>query len=197
MKRGIVCIFLIFSIFLLSSCGFKFKKIEYDLEKESITISEKKEIDFNPIGDPEFIDVDPIKLAENAGADSKVTALTELATVADDADIFYVIDDPGGTPTSKKITRANILGTNLLTFEDVTPSANGQSLIAAADYAAMRTLLDLEAGTDFYSKSAMDTDFPFSTFPTTPSAAPDADYEVANKKYVDDSITGEIGRAHV
>lgn len=28
----------------------------------------------------------------------------------------------------------------------------------------------------------------FSTFPITPSAAPDADYEVANKKYVDDSI---------
>lgn len=28
----------------------------------------------------------------------------------------------------------------------------------------------------------------FSTFPVTPSAAPDADYEVANKKYVDDNI---------
>lgn len=28
----------------------------------------------------------------------------------------------------------------------------------------------------------------FSTFPITPSAAPDADYEVANKKYVDDNI---------
>jgi hypothetical protein len=29
----------------------------------------------------------------------------------------------------------------------------------------------------------------FSTFPITPSAAPDADYEVANMKYVDDEIT--------
>lgn len=30
----------------------------------------------------------------------------------------------------------------------------------------------------------------FSTFPITPSAAPDADYEVANKKYVDDEVDG-------
>ena len=36
-------------------------------------------------------------------------------------------------------------------------SANGQSLITAVNYAAMRALLDLEAGTDFYSKAATDT----------------------------------------
>lgn len=30
----------------------------------------------------------------------------------------------------------------------------------------------------------------FNVFPVTPSAAPDADYEVANKKYVDDNIAG-------
>jgi hypothetical protein len=30
----------------------------------------------------------------------------------------------------------------------------------------------------------------FSVFPITPSAAPDADYEVANKKYVDDNAAG-------
>lgn len=33
-------------------------------------------------------------------------------------------------------------------------------------------------------------DLTFQTFPLTPSAAPDADYEVANKKYVDDEIGG-------
>lgn len=33
----------------------------------------------------------------------------------------------------------------------------------------------------------------FSVFPITPSAAPDADYEVANKKYVDDNIGGGSG----
>ena len=35
-------------------------------------------------------------------------------------------------------------------------SANAQSLVTAADYAAMRGLLDLEAGTDFYSTTAVD-----------------------------------------
>lgn len=48
---------------------------------------------------------------------------------------------------------------NLQTWSGVAPSANGQSLVSAADYAAMRALLDLEAGTDFYSKSAADAAF--------------------------------------
>lgn len=38
-------------------------------------------------------------------------------------------------------------------------TANGRSLIAAANYAAMRALLDLEAGTDFYSVSAANAAF--------------------------------------
>lgn len=38
-------------------------------------------------------------------------------------------------------------------------SANGVSLVTAADYAAMRALLDLEAGTDFYSKAGADAAF--------------------------------------
>lgn len=36
-------------------------------------------------------------------------------------------------------------------------TANGSSLITAANYAAMRTLLDLESGTDFYTIAAADT----------------------------------------
>lgn len=40
-------------------------------------------------------------------ADAKVSALTALTTPADE-DLFYVVDDPGGTPTSKKITFANL-----------------------------------------------------------------------------------------
>jgi hypothetical protein len=38
---------------------------------------------------------------------------------------------------------------NLATWAGIAPSANVQSLNSAADYAAMRALLDLEAGTDF------------------------------------------------
>lgn len=46
---------------------------------------------------------------------------------------------------------------DLTTWAGLTPSANAQSLVTAANYAAMRTLLDLEAGTDFYSIAATDS----------------------------------------
>lgn len=48
---------------------------------------------------------------------------------------------------------------DLDTWAGLTPSANAQTLVTAADYAAMRALLDLEAGTDFYSKSGADAAF--------------------------------------
>lgn len=41
-------------------------------------------------------------------ADTKISALTELATVAD-GDLLAIVDDPGGTPVTKKITRQNLL----------------------------------------------------------------------------------------
>lgn len=44
---------------------------------------------------------------------------------------------------------------NLAEWSGINPSANGGSLVAAADYAAMRALLDLEVGTDFLSPSAI------------------------------------------
>lgn len=47
------------------------------------------------------------------------------------------------------------LDSDLQTWAGVTPSANGQSLVSAANYAAMRALLDLEAGTDFLSPAAI------------------------------------------
>ena len=48
---------------------------------------------------------------------------------------------------------------DLDTWAGLTPSANAQSLVTAATYAAMRALLDLEPGTDFYSISAADAAF--------------------------------------
>ena len=47
--------------------------------------------------------------------------------------------------------------TDLDTYAGITPSANVQSFLGAATYAAMLELLNLEAGTDFYSTSATDT----------------------------------------
>lgn len=48
---------------------------------------------------------------------------------------------------------------DLTTWAGITPSANVQSLNAAATYAAMRTLLDLETGTDFYSLAGANAAF--------------------------------------
>jgi len=41
--------------------------------------------------------------------DETLTALTLLTTITDD-DLFYVVDDPSGSPLSKAISRANLLG---------------------------------------------------------------------------------------
>lgn len=43
-------------------------------------------------------------------ADTKVTAMTELNATPDSSDLLYIVDDPAGTPISKKITVANMLG---------------------------------------------------------------------------------------
>ncbi|HSA06136.1 MAG TPA: hypothetical protein P5556_03045 [Candidatus Gastranaerophilales bacterium] len=40
-------------------------------------------------------------------ANQKITQLTEL-TAVDKADILYIVDDPSGTPVSKKATAKNI-----------------------------------------------------------------------------------------
>ena len=46
-------------------------------------------------------------------ADAKLTALSAIGTLGND-DLFYVVDDPGGTPLSRKATglvlKAYVLG---------------------------------------------------------------------------------------
>ena len=42
-------------------------------------------------------------------ADTKTTALLAVTSASGD-DLLYVVDDPGGTPASKKITVADFLG---------------------------------------------------------------------------------------
>lgn len=75
-----------------------------------------------------------------------------------------IIDDVDAAAVRTTIGTA--IGTNvqafdadLTTWAGISPSANMQSLAAAANYAAMRALLDLEAGTDFYSIAAADAAF--------------------------------------
>ena len=52
-------------------------------------------------------------------ADQKITELTELAATPDDADIIAIVDDVAGTPVTKKITIANLLG---IEISNETPS---------------------------------------------------------------------------
>lgn len=94
-------------------------------------------------------------LAPSANAQSLVTAAGYAAMRA-------LLDLEAGTDFYS-IAAANAafqpLDADLTTWAGLTPSANAQSLVTAANYAAMRTLLDLEAGTDFYSISAADAAF--------------------------------------
>lgn len=42
-------------------------------------------------------------------ADAKITALTELNATPETTDILPIVDDPGGSPVTKKITVANLM----------------------------------------------------------------------------------------
>lgn len=85
-----------------------------------------------------------------------------LVTAADYAAMRALLDLEAGTDFYS-IAAANAafqpLDADLTTWAGLTPSANAQSLVTAANYAAMRTLLDLEAGTDFYSIAAANAAF--------------------------------------
>ena len=70
-------------------------------------------------------------------ADQKVTELANLTAAASE-DVFYVVDDPTGTPVSKKITAKNLFGavpanttfTHFTTFNNKVTAANGVVTLA-------------------------------------------------------------------
>ncbi len=99
------------------------------------------------------------------GAGGAGTVNTTGTPVDNDAAVFTDADTLEGLSTAEFKALFNLeTGTDvqawdadLDTYAGITPSANIQSLLAAATYAAARGLLDLEGGTDFYSVTATDT----------------------------------------
>lgn len=83
-----------------------------------------------------------------AALDTRVTTIEGDYLVAADIATALFDSDIGVT--------VQAYDADLTTWAGLTPSANAQSLVTAANYAAMRALLDLEAGTDFYTISAAD-----------------------------------------
>lgn len=59
-------------------------------------------------------------------ADEKVSALTELLAPIS-SDVLYVVDDPAGTPLSRKATIANVLGV----YDSITATLTNKSIDAA------------------------------------------------------------------
>lgn len=63
-------------------------------------------------------------------ANQKISDLTALTSPASD-DLLAIVDDPAGTPATKKITWANLLGTNLVAFYSKT--APSGTVIGSSD----------------------------------------------------------------
>lgn len=84
-------------------------------------------------------------------------ALAENRAAIDaiEADYLVAADIANMLETGDIGSSVQAYAANLTTWAGLAPSANAQTLVTAADYAAMRALLDLEAGTDFLSPAAI------------------------------------------
>ena len=77
-----------------------------------------------------------------------------------------------------------------LTKAKIADNAVGASIVRLENNFALRSRNAAnDADVNLFKLNGSDI-MEFSFFPITPSSAPDADYEVANKKYVDDEIGG-------
>lgn len=82
------------------------------------------------------------------------------------------------------------LDSDLTTWAGVTPSANGQSLVSAANYAAMRGLLDLETGVDVQAYSATLTSWASKTPPSGAVVGTTDTQALSGKSFASITVTG-------
>jgi hypothetical protein len=88
-------------------------------------------------------------------ADSKLTALTE-ETAPVDADLLYLVDDVAGTPTSKKITWANIkaaIRSALVSDTAYGSGWNGDTTTAPSKNAVYDKIETLDAASTFVTRA--------------------------------------------
>lgn len=126
------------------------------------------------------------------GAQSDVNLGTKVLTCTSAALTTPLL----GTPTSGVATNitglpaaavlAGTFGTGAYTFDN---TISGMTGIVLADNGTIGSASDTDVMTIDASGNTT-----FTVFPITPSAAPDANYEVANKKYVDDNAGGDVSK---
>ena len=77
-------------------------------------------------------------------ADQKLTELDELAAAAA-TDIMYIVDDPNGTATEKKIEVNDLLGDLIGAFSDLNTLVSDKTLINEEDAITLDSLLTASA----------------------------------------------------
>ena len=117
-------------------------------------------------------------------ANKKITDLTELTEAASD-DYLEIVDTSANT--SNKISLENLTG-GLAT----STHSHDTAYLGITAKAADSDKLDNIDSSGFVQTSGDQTVAgvkTFSSFPVTPSSAPSSNYQVSNKKYVDDSVS--------
>ena len=82
-------------------------------------------------------------------ADKKITALTDLGNALASVDLFHVVDDPTGTPISKKITAEDVFNNipSWLGLKDTAQTITGDgSTSSAVTVTESTTLIDATSG---------------------------------------------------
>jgi hypothetical protein len=90
-------------------------------------------------------------------ADSKISDLTELTSV-NNADLVAIIDDPSGTPVTKKITKANLV-TNIASSDII----NTAVTLSETQTLTSKTLTNPSLGASYLDIERI-------TIPSSPSA---------------------------